>query len=257
MFPEMKSSFLPKIPGNAPAAPLRVLPGAVSSTFHANSSHPATRSGLFTGIGFLILIAVVISAGGTIVYNRLLVSNVSAITTEISGIEKKIDLNTLQEIGSFNARVDAAGTLLENHQVVSRLFTALNIRTLKTVQFDTFDFKYAGFGSAGAEQTDFTEVSIDGSAKSYNAIAQQSESFALEPILQRHIFSDFHIDDKNSRIQFSLTIIVPNDLIHAGIELPKSSEQTDSQQSLTTPTETTTSSNTSSSDDIGVSQPTP
>lgn len=219
MFPEMKSSFLPKIPGAPTSATPRVLPGAVSS-FKTTVNRPTTRSGLFTGIGFLILIATVISAGGTLVYNRLLASNIESITAEISEIDKKIDLNTLQEIGSFNARVEAAGGLLENHNVVSRLFTALNIRTLKTVEFDNFTFKYADFGGLGAEQTGFTEVSIDGTAKSYNAIAQQSESFALEPILQRHIFSDFAIDDKNSRIRFSLTIIVPNDLIHAGMEIP-------------------------------------
>ena len=84
--------------------------------------------------------------------------------------------------------MDAGKSLLDNHKAVTLLFTLLEINTAQTVQFKEFSY------IVGADKK--IKLAMKGEARSYTAIAFQSDVFSKIEQLKNTMFTNLFIDEK-------------------------------------------------------------
>ncbi len=189
---QMRTTFIPKQVVQTPPQAL------------GNSSRPVRSVGILSVIAVILFFVGVISAGGAWLYHQTLTQKVKQISQQLLSAEKQFEPGFIEELNDTDYRLTYANQVLRNHRSIAPIFDALQKATLKSVQFDSFRY-------------DFTEenggvIQIEGEARSYKAIAQQSKAFSQENFIREHIFSNFNLQD-NAHIHFELTITLAPDAI--------------------------------------------
>lgn len=218
MDPQIPTSFIPKRP---------VISGAPSA---APRSHVV---GLLTLLTVIIVLATIVSGVGVYLYQKALTAQKQKFEVSLADARNGIGSEFLTDMKRLNARIVGVKALLESHVVVTPLFAALESTTLRSVQYKTFSYD---FRTDPATKQQVVEVKLTGTAKSYSAIALQSDAFAQSSLIKNPVFSGLTVEDKTGYVSFQLTFdVAPADLsFQSFIDAKmKASEQ----QSIVVPTE--------------------
>lgn len=196
MNPEIPTSFIPKRP----------------VTSEISSQKPRNHTiGLLSLLTIIIVVSTGVSFVGVYLYEKSLASQKAKLELSINSAKDGIGSEFVSDMKRLTARIGGVKTLLQNHIVVSPIFSALEATTLRSIQYKTFTYEFKLDPSNNKGQV--VAVSIDGVAKSYSTIALQSDAFAQSSLIKNPVFSNLTVDDKNSTVGFRLAFDVdPADL---------------------------------------------
>lgn len=159
---------------------------------------------ILTIVATLAVVVALVSIGGVFVLEKSLTQRIIQMESQLETAEKQFEPALIVQLKQLDERLNQASHVLRNHRSVAPLFTVLNTITSKNVQYDTlhFDFSEDGLGT----------VEIEGQARSYQVIAQQSKELSEERIIQDHIFSEFELQD-TGRVRFSLLLTLSPEVL--------------------------------------------
>lgn len=155
--------------------------------------------GFFTFISTIIFFITVLVSGGAFAWHRYLDSSKVSLQTSLEKNIKSFEPQTLDAYVRLNSRIDSAKELLSKHVAVSYIFDFLSENTIQSVNFDDFKYQIDPDGTAS--------LSLNGQAKSYNAVAYQAEVFGKERSLRIPLFSNLDLD-KFGNVIFNFTATV-------------------------------------------------
>ncbi len=186
MEPKFQSSFIPK----GPLATANIL-GKV---------HKKEKS-LFGIIGTLVFILSLLAAVGVFGYAQFLKYRISKMASDLEAARAAIDPTVIRELTRTDARIRSTQELLSKHVALSPLFDYLEESTLRTVRFTELGY---GTGSDGIT------LGLRGQARSYAALALQSDELAASSYIKDGIFSDITLDNQGN-VAFSYSAMLdPN-----------------------------------------------
>jgi hypothetical protein len=157
-------------------------------------------------IAGLLFITAIVSIVGVYLYKINISSSLKNKIESINRAEKAFEPTVILKLKKLDIRLRAATDLLDKHVALSDFFNSFGESTLPSVSFSNFSFLF---------NEDAPEVSMVGEAKSYLAIAQQSDLFEKNQYIQNHIFSDFQLTE-TGRVSFSLTFTLNPEFIKYG-----------------------------------------
>lgn len=190
---EFKTTFIPK--KNLGMSPQK------------SSSRTSRRTTSIVGLlAILLFITAAVSVVGVFLYKYRLSAVVKNNIESINRAEKAFEPNTIVELKKLDIRLRAASELLENHVAVVDFFESFAESTLPDIQYSGINVDFS---------QDVPAVSMDGLARGYLPIAQQSDIYEENRFIQNPIFSDFSRTDVD-RISFSLTFSINPDLLVYG-----------------------------------------
>lgn len=178
------------------------LPPTVPTSFvpkqPVQTTRRAARAGanVFMLIAMIIMVLAIIGAGVTFGYEKVLESMRDKKAQELAAAEASISRAAIDEFLRLHNRLNSTESLLNQHVALSQYLDVLEALTLTTVSFNALDLQVEG--DRGATLT------MDGTARSFNALAAQSAAFAAEKRIKRAIFSDIKVGAAGG-ITFSLT----------------------------------------------------
>jgi hypothetical protein len=183
-------------------------------------------------LSLVILGIAILGAGGVFGYERYLLSIRDTKSVAVQKAQEGIDASTVEEFIRTRDRFTAAKGLLNNHVAVSNFFNLLESLTLQNVRFNSLSFTLAEDRSA--------EIQMNGTARTFNALAAQSSAFSAEKRIKRAIFSDIKVND-NKTVSFSLgaevdpklLVLIPEDAPVVPVE--ETTTASSSQSATTTP----------------------
>ncbi len=163
-------------------------------------AHPPRQGG--RGLGVLVVIAflfvVVVGGvyGGIYYYRQNLEKSLDGLTSELSQLEKDLDVNLIQEMARVDRGLRTARALLTAHIHSSKLFSLLEEHTLADVYYTTFSYAYGG------------GVSLGGRASDFLALHRQLGEFRSFPAITRVALENIALvkDEKSSGIDFTINI---------------------------------------------------
>lgn len=167
----------------------------------------SSGTNVFLVVCLMVAGIVVALAVGTFLYGRYLDSALASKQAELAQAQSQVDQNSVEDFVRLRDRLTTAKTLLSDHIVLSQFFDRLEALTLQNVSFKDMTLTVAGDNTA--------QLQMDGSAKSFNALAAQSNAFASEKSIKRAIFSDITVTSGN-QVSFKMTGDVDSSLILEG-----------------------------------------
>ncbi len=174
------------------------------STLSATGPAIGGRSiNLFVIISIIIFFAAAVFSGSVFFYKRYLLQNITTMEEQLVAARKSFEPEFVDAASRLDRRIEAAKELFSAHLALSPLFELLEKKTLESVRFA--DFRWSGDGKDVALQ-------MSGQAKSFNAVALQSDVFGQEKYFQNPVFSNFSLNDDGDVI-FSFKTTVSNDLL--------------------------------------------
>ncbi|MDB5245043.1 MAG: putative pilN [Parcubacteria group bacterium] len=188
--PGIPTSFVPRQP---------VQPSAKHSMRGSNN--------IFLIVSVVILGIVVVMAVGVFAYDKYLTNSLQSKADQLATAQKSVDQNTIEEFVRLRDRLNTGTDLLTNHIVLSQFLDTLESLTLQNVRFNSMKLAVAGDHTA--------KIDIVGSAKTFNALAAQSNAFAGEKLIKRAIFANITLSD-SKLVTFRLTADIDPRLVIAG-----------------------------------------
>jgi hypothetical protein len=180
--------------------------------------------GFFSFITSIIFFITVLVAGGAFGWDKYLESSKAKTKSDLDRNIKSFEPQTLDEYVRLNNRIDSAKALLAKHVAVSYVFDFLQEQTIQSVKFN--DFKYEVGVDGGATLT------MNGQAKSYNAIAYQAEVFGKERSLKTPLFSNLDLDTFGNVIFNFTTKVDPGFITYTRKAKTDSSTNTDNIENI-------------------------
>ncbi len=168
----LQATFMPRQP-------------AVSGDAYARPKGPHS---FFKMIGVLVFVLALVAMGGLFAYKKYITGNNGEKQTKVEEAIKNFEPELTRELTILKARVDAGKGLLENHKAFSLLFTLLELNTAQTVQFNEFSFVVSPDKKI--------KLTMKGEARSYNAIAFQSDVFSKVEQFKSPMFTNLAINEQ-------------------------------------------------------------
>ncbi len=191
--PTIPTSFVPKQP--------------------VNTQPRKQRSG--TNAFMLVAVAVaglsIIAAAGVFGYEYFLKGVRAAKVAELDRAQQAVNIDTVESYIRLKDRLNTTKTILDRHVESSEFFDVLEQLTLQNVRFNTLSITVAEDRTA--------EIEMGGTARSFNALAAQSQKFAAEKRIKRAIFSGIDVNE-NDTVNFKLTASIDSRLITSSDVLP-------------------------------------
>lgn len=153
----------------------------------------------FAIIAIVVFVTTAALAVGVFFYHGFLIRDILAKDEQLVGARKSFEPEFVETATRLDARIKAASQTLSLHTAFSLLFALLEKRTLETVRFKGFSLESKG-------EREFS-ISLSGEAKSFNAVALQSDVFGGEKKFLNPVFSNFTLSDRgNVFFQFTTTL---------------------------------------------------
>lgn len=185
---------------------------------------------VFLIISLIIAGLVAALAVGTFLYGRYLDQTLAGKQTQLAQAQSQVDENSVEDFVRLRDRLVSAKTLLNDHVVLSQFFDSLESLTLQNVRFTDMTLTVAGDNTA--------QLQMSGTAKTFNALAAQSNAFASDKDIKRAIFSDITLTD-TKQVSFKMTADIDSKLILEGNNpLTATSAQSQTQTPAQTPPQT-------------------
>ncbi|KKW11487.1 MAG: hypothetical protein UY50_C0012G0006 [Parcubacteria group bacterium GW2011_GWA2_49_9] len=138
-------------------------------------------------------------------YKSSLVNSIMEMDALLAAAKKSFEPEFIDEAAKLNIRIEGARELLNSHRALSPLFDLLEKKTLENVRFQDFNFM-------AAEGKDAT-LSMLGQARSFNAVALQSDVFGAEKAFKDPVFSNFTLNESGDVI-FNFRTTIAAELLH-------------------------------------------
>ncbi len=173
-------------------------------------------------IGVLLFLIVAGAWGGLFFYKSYLTKANEDKKASVETAIKNFEPELTNQLTVLKARMDAGKNLLNSHSALTLLFTLLELNTAQTVRFSQLDYQVSDDRKIN--------LTLTGEARSYNAIAYQSDIFARLDHLKNPVFSGLSLNDQGT-IGFKVTTeIDPSSLAYkklvAGFVPPTQSTST-------------------------------
>ncbi|HEY4517657.1 MAG TPA: hypothetical protein VJI74_02105 [Candidatus Paceibacterota bacterium] len=183
MEPKFQTSFIPK----------------QSLAESATGRKPRRNASIFTIIALVVFLGSLAAAIGVFLYIQLLNQNIASKKADLERAKNEFQQALIQKLSRLDQRIIISEGLLRDHIAFSALFTLLQSYTLQNVRFEIL--KYDNQGPTK------TTLTMHGSAKSFAALALQSEVFGKIPFLKDPIFANPNLDEKgNVKFDFHTTL---------------------------------------------------
>lgn len=195
-----------------PTIPTSFVPKQPVST-HARSQK--------SGRSVLLLIAIAVAgisalvAAGVFGYELYLKSARDAKSAELLQAQRSVNLDVVEGFIRLKNRLVEVERMLNDHIELTKFFTVLEAKTLQTVRFNTL--------SLSVNEDRSAEVTMEGVARSFNALAAQTTAIASEKRIKSAIFSDISVNT-NGTVGFSVTATLDPRLITSAEAFPGISE---------------------------------
>lgn len=162
---------------------------------------------LFLIVSLILAGVVALVAAGVFAYDQYLIHTLASKQAQLAAAQGSVDDNTIEEFIRLRDRLSNGEDLLTNHIQLSQFFDVLGNLTLQNVRFNSLKLVVAGDHTA--------TIDVTGTAKTFNALAAQSNAFATEKRIKRAIFSGITVDS-SKLVAFRLTADIDPRLIIAG-----------------------------------------
>lgn len=159
----------------------------------------------FLTLSYLILGVSLLAAAGIFGYQYFLTGVAQQKAQAVKAAQNAIDQATVTSFIRLRDRFTAAQQVLSNHVVLSQFFTDLENLTLQGVRFTNLTLTVADDRTA--------VIALSGTAKSFNTLAAQSQSFATDTRIKRAIFSGITVNGKDNSVSFNVSASLDPSLI--------------------------------------------
>ena len=183
---EFRTTFIPKKP---------IVPQPASSV--GAVSKPV---GIIFTISLIIFIVSLCIGGGVYLYKSYLEKQVAELSSSLEALQRNIDPNVIKEFTVMDKRLKNSEVLINQHAVLSPLFTVLRTTTLPTVRYTKLDMTFS-------DNRDL-QITMSGESDGYRSIALQSQALAKNANLKNTIFSNFVVTPKG-RVAFDVSFMIP------------------------------------------------
>jgi len=187
------------------------------------------------GMSLFLLVSVFLFSGslllaaGVYVWKGALERGIESQKESLARNRDAFEPASIIKLQRLSRRLEISKTILANHLAPSQLFAVLEESTLQNVRFSSMDF--------ALDQTKGTAIlTMKGQARSYGAVARQSDVFAKASGIKNPVFSELNLDQRGN-VVFSFTAAVdPSSLRYSSLlnsrvaapvqtESPSSSEE--------------------------------
>jgi hypothetical protein len=165
------------------------------------------HTSIFSFFATLIFFGALGSAAAMYFYEASLTKSIASMSSQIDIARNSFEPSLITELRALDRRITDANELLNNHIVVSPIFAALELNTLKSVQFTKFSYVTPRDLAAPVL------VKMSGRARDYASIALQSDQLAKNKNVHNPIFSNLVLDTTNGAVTFDLSFTVDADLV--------------------------------------------
>lgn len=186
------------------------------------------RSSLFSGFPFLcygLLLFALFLALIVFLYGSMLNSEQLDTDAQLAQAQAQIDPQTIESFIRLRDRLASGTRLLDGHPAFTIFFDALEAQLPATTRFTALHVAF--------DPNNVAKLEAAGVAKSFNALAATSETFAKDGRIKNAIFSNISVNKDNS-VSFSLTASLDPKLTAFTLAAPRST--TPVQPASTTPT---------------------
>jgi len=164
-------------------------------------------SGIVNTIGYLIFAAAFLVTLGVLFYSRLLAGQLAAKDAQLQQMEAKIDPSTVQDFVRLHDRLSSGKQLLAAHTAFSPFLAFFAAALPVDVQFKGLQVAFGSQGQEGAT------VTGQGSAKTFNALANASINLAKDSRVQDVIFSNVAVNAKTGFVGFNFSATLDPSLV--------------------------------------------
>jgi|SRR3989344_729855 len=198
MPPQIQTSFIPK-ESLAPVPVRSVTP----------------LSSLLSVLAVIIFILACLSWGGVYLYAQSLQKQITELESSLNLKSEEFQQSTLERFEKLDRLVRVSQQLIDRHTTLVPLFNLLEERSLTDVRFKSFQYSIGTGSGAGSSVAGNKEISVhlSGEAKSYTAVAQQSDLLGdknhelKDGILTNVIFSNLNLD-QTGNVTFDVSFLV-------------------------------------------------
>lgn len=156
-------------------------------------------------VGIAVFVISLSAAGAVFAYKKILIKQIEAKSAELTAKRNELEPEFVELASRLNKRIISAQKIITAHTVVSPVFLLLEDSTLGTVRFDNFTYGLNEDHSAG--------LSLSGQARSFTAIALQSDIFNQDKRIKNPVFSDLNPNSKGN-IVFKFTANILSEAIN-------------------------------------------
>lgn len=182
MEPKFKTSFIPKksLSQNTP-----------QPTVHKQER----KHSLASVFAFLMLVIALGVSGVVFFYTSFLESSIANKAESLERAREAFQPALIKELERLDDRIESAEQILQEHIAPSGLFSLLEATTLKSVRFQNMTYSML---------TDTVEISLEGEALNFDAVALQSDVFGSNRFIREPIISGLDITGDNL-VAFTVT----------------------------------------------------
>lgn len=191
--PTIPTSFVPRQP--------------VSATAHKRTS----GANPFLMLSYIILGITLIASAAVYGYKYYLDQVATTKSAALTAAQNNVDQATLSQFIRLRDRFTSSKDILNKHVELSQFFDVLESITLQGVRFNSLDI------AVNEDRT--AQVTMSGTAKTFNALAAQSAAFAAEKRIKRAIFSSIDVNPKDGTVAFELKADLDPTLVEASTAL--------------------------------------
>lgn len=155
--------------------------------------------GLFTGLASVFFILSLLLSFGLFFYRGLLQTQIDELGATLAKVENEFEPASILELQQTAKGITEAKLLLKKHVALSQLFKFLSANTIADVRFLNFSYQDA-------------KVDMNGVAKSYSSMAQESLILESSRLVKNVNFSNFSLTQEGF-VNFNVKFAVTPDLI--------------------------------------------
>ena len=185
----VKTSFIPKASLQQKRSPR----SGVTSSFS-----------LINFIAVIILIASIVGAVGIFLFEQYTIQSIERKRESLERARAAFEPATIKELARLDTRLNTGFTLLNGHVKPSQLFDELERLTLTSVRFSNFSY--------GETTPGRVFITMSGEARSFNALALQSDAFGESDAFNEPLFEGLNLNELGT-VVFNVTSIVDESVL--------------------------------------------
>ncbi|MFH1979055.1 MAG: hypothetical protein ABII97_01555 [Patescibacteria group bacterium] len=189
---------------------------------YASAGDMGTGVGFFVKLGIFLFVLSALFFGGSYVYEKIVIQQIEDLSVSLERAKAAFDPALVSEIEKITRSIPIAKDLLDKHRIPSKVLDVLEDLTMKDVGFTSFNYAYeipGGTDTRNISNLPFAPegaismspdakytAKIEGEAKNYTVLAQQSLVLESSDKIEDFTFSDFVLTQEGN-VSFSLNIV--------------------------------------------------
>lgn len=151
----------------------------------ASSKDRGSGMSLFLLLSIIIFTVSVALAVMVFVGQKYLLSEIEKNKQDFAKAKDAFDSLTIEKLARLDKRIESSKKILEGHTAVLPVFDYLEANTLKNIRFKSFELSFS--------EDNTVELVMSGQAKSFSAVALQSDVFSEDKNFKNPMVSDLDL----------------------------------------------------------------